>query len=190
MNLNASNVTHIVVDMLYDFIDGSLAAHNAREATENAVKFINENIYQRVLYVCDNHPIDHCSFKSNGGIWPDHCVQGTRGAQIFDHFYSSPALERLKPHTDNTFFKGYEKDKEEYSGYNSVNKRGEKLTNYLTKKIVISGIASEFCVKESCYALLSNGYEVYVSRDNLAYITLDGHIKALKEMEREGAIII
>lgn len=190
MNLNASNVTHLVVDMLYDFIDGSLACQNSIDAVSNTVKYINDNPYQRVLYICDNHPTNHCSFKENGGIWPVHCVQGTRGAEIHSKFFGELSLERIKPHNDNVFLKGRDPQLEQYSGFDSHNLRGEGILNYATKKVVISGIATEFCVKESCMELLKAGYDVYINRENLAYVNFEGHLKALKEMEMNGAMII
>ena len=72
----------VVVDMLYDFIDGSLACQGADEAIARTLKFISRNIGRDgdteveildtfpVLFIRDHHPADHCSFKENGGIWP------------------------------------------------------------------------------------------------------------------------
>ena len=51
-----SNITHIVVDMLYDFINGSLACSNTTQAIEETIKYINNNPAEKVLYVCDYHP--------------------------------------------------------------------------------------------------------------------------------------
>ena len=81
----------VVVDMLYDFIDGSLACIGGEEAVEETRKFLEKNLEgegdaaveildtKPVLFIRDHHPADHSSFKDFGGIWPAHCVAGTRG---------------------------------------------------------------------------------------------------------------
>ena len=105
-------------------------------------------------------------------------------------FFGELSLERIKPHNDNVFLKGRDPKLEQYSGFDSHNLRGERILNYATKKVVISGIATEYCVKESCMELLKAGYDVYINRENLAYVNFEGHLKALKEMELNGAMII
>ena len=95
----------VIVDMIYDFIDGSLACQNADEAVANVRAFIQkEGASLPLLFVLDHHPADHCSFAAQGGPWPPHCVQGTRGAEIHEdlapyaaedlcfHYYSPPFL--------------------------------------------------------------------------------------------------
>ena len=76
------NTALIVVDMLYDFIDGSLACQEADKAVENTVRFIENEHPSPILFVRDHHPAGHCSFTAQGGPWPPHCVQGTHGADI------------------------------------------------------------------------------------------------------------
>ena len=120
--MTIKNPALTVVDMLYDFIDGSLACLNAGNAVNEAVKFIDsmtpaqeeageEDILDTfpILFVCDHHPSDHSSFKENGGIWPAHCVAGTRGSAVHD---------RLTPYVSEelTFYKGCDSSREQYSG--------------------------------------------------------------------------
>lgn len=83
----------IVVDMLYDFIDGSLACANSGNAVANTLDFIKKTRDEDlpVLFIRDHHPANHSSFKENGGIWPVHCVAGTRGGEIH---------EDLRPYAD------------------------------------------------------------------------------------------
>ena len=126
------DVALVVVDMLYDFIDGSMACANAENAVRETVKYIEEKGSAAqdgddvitaafpTLFVCDHHPADHCSFKEQGGPWPSHCVQNTRGAEIHDD---------LKPYVEEalTFYKGYRKDTEQYSGFEGINDAGQSL---------------------------------------------------------------
>ena len=89
-----NNSALVVVDMLYDFIDGSLACQNADKAVQETIRFIDRQTKGQggedheildtfpILFIRDHHPADHSSFKEQGGIWPTHCVAGTRGGDI------------------------------------------------------------------------------------------------------------
>ena len=86
----------VVVDMLYDFIDGSLACQNAENAVAQTLKYIDSQTNGQtgeeheildtfpILFVRDHHPADHASFVEQGGTWPSHCVAGTHGGEIHD----------------------------------------------------------------------------------------------------------
>lgn len=189
-----SKKTHLVVDMLYDFIEGSLACENALSAVENSVQHINSNRDQSVLYIADSHPSNHCSFVENGGVWPPHCVQGTRGAEIHSHFYNNIDEEFSKPNENNIFLKGCDSTKEQYSGFEAFKKDGKSISEFLrgedAKEIIISGIATEYCVKETVKDLLREGFKVTVIQDALAYVTKEGSVAAIKELMRLGATII
>ncbi len=189
-NKDKYGVSHIVVDMLYDFIDGSLACTNGEVAVEKSIQYINEHPEQEVLYVCDCHPFNHCSFKENGGIWPPHCVEGTKGGEIHQSFFENILSESSKPHDGNIFKKGCDPNKEQYSGFDSINDRGEHLKNRLNKKVVISGIATEFCVNETVSDLLELGFEVAVNKDALAYVTKDGHDNTIEKFSKMGIELI
>lgn len=181
--------THVIIDMLYDFIDGSLACTNGEDAAKISVGHINANPDQRVLYVCDCHPQNHCSFKENGGIWPVHCVKGTRGGSIHQA-YNSIELEENRPSGRNTFYKGCDPAKEEYSGYNAALESGEKIYELADKSVIVSGIATEYCVKESVMDLLKNGFEVTIIKDALAYVDYQGHLDTIALLEKEGVKFI
>ncbi len=188
---------HIVVDMLYDFIDGSLACQNAENAVGESVKYINGHPGFPVLYVCDNHPAEHCSFKENGGIWPPHCVQDTHGGSIHSAYYNLQEKKNI-PDSKSCFFKGCNKDLEQYSGYEAVNGSGMGISdtarilidgnNY--EGVVISGIATEFCIKETALDFIRNGFKVTILKDALGYVDYQGHLDALAELEKAGANII
>lgn len=182
--------SHVVVDMLYDFIDGSLACAGAEKAVEKSIEHINAHPEQDVFYVVDHHPYNHCSFKENGGIWPSHCVIQTHGGEIHEHFYSEITDERHRPSEGNTFFKGTNPVKEQYSGFESHDKYGIELQTALSKKVIVSGIATEYCVRETCYDLLKSGHSVYLLSNALGYIDVEGHRKTLKELAKIGVKIV
>lgn len=184
-----------VVDMLYDFIDGSLACHNAENAVKETLRFIDSQTKGQggedheildtfpILFIRDHHPADHSSFKDNGGIWPVHCVAGTRGGEIH---------EDLKPYAKEelTFDKGCDRSVEQYSGFEGVNTAGQSLGEILelldTTDVYVCGIATEFCVRNTCEDLLKAGFRVHLLKDCIAYVDPDGHVKALEEMAAEG----
>ncbi len=194
MNNNAL----VVVDMLYDFIDGSLACQNADNAVKNTLKFIDTQTKGQggedheildtfpILFVRDHHPADHSSFKDQGGIWPSHCVAGTRGGEI--HADLLPyACEEL------TFDKGCCREKEEYSGFEGRNTADQSLGEILelldTTDVYVCGIATEYCVRNTVEDLLKAGYRIHLLKDCLAYVDSCGHLKAIETMAAEGVNI-
>ena len=188
----------VVVDMLYDFIDGSLACQNASEAVARTLEYIDSQTKGQggedheildtfpILFIRDHHPADHSSFVANGGIWPPHCVAGTHGGEIHKDLLPYAAEEL-------TFDKGCDKEVEQYSGFDGVNAAGQSLGEILelldTTDVYVCGIATEYCVRNTCEDLLKAGFKVHLLSGCIAYVDYDGHLKALKEMEREGISI-
>lgn len=190
-----TNCALVVVDMLYDFIDGSLACQNAEEAVKQTLRFIdsrtegNEGAENEILdtfpilFIRDHHPADHCSFKSEGGIWPSHCVAGTHGGDIH---------KDLQPYVveELTFDKGCDKTCEQYSGFEGVNNAGQSLGEVLelldTRDVYVCGIATEYCVRNTCEDLLKAGFRVHLIKDALAWVDTESHMAALSAMSAEG----
>ena len=185
----------VVVDMLYDFIDGSLACTEAEKAVADTLKYIDSQTKGQggedheildtfpILFTRDHHPADHSSFTGFGGTWPSHCVAGTRGGEIH---------EALLPYVNEelTFDKGCDRTVEQYSGFEGMNSAGQSLGEILelldTTDVYVCGIATEFCVRNTCEDLLKAGFKVHLLKDCIAYVDHDGHLKALKEMAEEG----
>lgn len=190
-----TNKALAVVDMLYDFIDGSLACQNAEEAVRQTLRFIDSQTNGQagedheildtfpILFIRDHHPADHSSFKDQGGIWPAHCVAGTHGGEIHSDLlpYASEEL---------TFDKGCDKAVEQYSGFEATNSADQSLSEVLelldTTDVYVCGIATEYCVRNTCEDLLKAGFKVHLLKDCIAYVDHDGHLKALEEMASEG----
>ena len=188
----------VVVDMLYDFIDGSLACQNAENAVKETLKYIDTQTKGQggeeheildtfpILFIRDHHPADHSSFVEHGGIWPSHCVAGTHGGEI--HADLVPyACEEL------TFDKGCDKAVEQYSGFEGVNPAGQTLGEILelldTTDVYVCGIATEYCVRNTCEDLLKAGFKVHLLQDCIAYVDLQGHKDAIAEMAAKGISI-
>ena len=181
---------HLVVDMLYDFIDGTLACGNAEEAVHEVVKYINAHPEERVIYITDYHPANHSSFADFGGIWPVHCVQGTRGGAIHEAFYTDVINPANRPDpARNIFRKGEKVDEEQYSGFESVGPDGRMLSQCVGKDLVISGIATEYCVKNTLMEFLNAGHNIELLVPGLGYVTKDGHDATMKELEKLVTVI-
>ena len=193
MQKNLKDSALVVVDMLYDFIDGSMACQGAEGAIEGTLKAIDRltvgtdadeagvvSTYP-ILFIRDHHPTDHCSFAAQGGPWPPHCVKGTHSL-----------LPYVKE--DLTFFKGEDPAKEQYSGFEGVNPAGQSLAEVLKlldiKNVLVCGIATEYCVRNTAEDLQKAGFEVYVLQDALAWVDAEGHKAALKAMDDEGIHLI
>lgn len=192
------NSALVVVDMLYDFIDGSLACKNADNAVRNTLAYIDTQTKGQggeaheildtfpILFIRDHHPADHSSFNEQGGIWPVHCVAGTRGGEIHQDLapYASEEL---------TFDKGCDRNTEQYSGFEAVNNADQPLSEVLelldTTDVYVCGIATEYCVRNTCEDLLKAGFKVHLLKDCIAYVDIDGHKKAIEEMAAKGISI-
>lgn len=189
------NTALVVVDMQYDFIDGSLACQNTDNAIAQTLKFIDKHTKGQggedheildtfpILFTRDYHPADHSSFTDNGGTWPPHCVADTHGAEIHESL-APYACEEL------TFNKGCDKSAEQYSGYDGLNNAEQSLGEILelldTTDVYVCGIATEYCVRNTCTDLKKAGFNVHLLSDCLAYVDKEGHEKALKDMASDG----
>lgn len=181
----------LVIDCQNDFITGSLACKNSKNAILHIIDFISKNPDLNVFYSCDSHKITNKSFKKNGGMWPIHCVEGTEGALLSKKFTIGIKDKSKSPQNPEAIFrKGINDDVEEYSAYNAVNVKGKRLHEVLDKNIVICGIASEYCVKETIIDLIKNGFNVTILANGLGYVDETEHINTLNEFKRKGMSII
>lgn len=145
----------LIVDPQNDFITGSLAVEGAKEKMMYLSDYIDSVEYDYIFITMDTHPLYHCSFKENGGIWPKHCVAGTNGWCIPE--YLSNALKDAS--SVSYYHKGTESDREEYSIFdNSID--GHFLEGRIIELfkqddlyIDVCGIAGDYCVLETLKGL-------------------------------------
>lgn len=113
----------VLIDCQNDFITGSLAVKEAEYAMQNLEEHITRfhNDYDKIIITADKHPHDHCSFIKNGGEWPEHCVVGTNGAEIYESILSALNINisankkdttrrKLSDDVNSTFKKRMKKD--------------------------------------------------------------------------------
>jgi nicotinamidase/pyrazinamidase len=189
IEINPKTDMLLVVDVQLDFtgyIDennlaaGSLAVADAPEIIPVINKYIQK--IPRKAFSRDMHPAGHSSFIGQGGLWPDHCVIGTRGAE-FD-----PGLD-LDEQRAFIISKGTEIDKDAYSAFDGTGFE-MVLPGMGIKRLFICGLATDYCVKATVLdALKIKGISVYVLTDAIKAVDVnpgDGK-KALQEMFDAGA---
>lgn len=192
--------------MQNDFIPGgSLAVEGGDQIIEDINKILKMFKKDKALVVLtqDWHPHNHLSFASNhpgknpgdeftsedGAIgpvlWPDHCVQGTEGAE----FHKDLRLDLA----DKIIQKGMKPNVDSYSGFQDNDKKSEtSLRLYLNslniKRIFICGLALDYCCYFTAIDGLDFGYNVYFLVDLTRGVDLPpGNVlKSLNDMRNKG----
>jgi len=185
----------IVVDVQNDFCPGgALAVPDGDQVVPVLNRWIRrfQEAGLPVVYTQDWHPPDHISFAERGGPWPPHCVQNTPGAQFHPDLVVEGAV----------FQKGFESDKEAYSGFAGYLKNGETaagrkgLAEWLkeqgVRRVFVGGLATDYCVRATTLDALAAGFAAMVIAAGSRPVDVqpgDGD-RALAEMEGAGAQIL
>lgn len=153
----------VIVDAQYDFAheDGTLYVHGANVSVKKIIKFMadHKDEIELVVFTMDNHPKDHCSLKINGGVWPEHCMQGTDGQKILNELIEA-CDENGLPYKN--LKKGEKADVLDYTAFSHSRKVGNAVilqssTDTLTvynDKFIVCGFAGDYCVKDSVADLI------------------------------------
>jgi nicotinamidase/pyrazinamidase len=181
----------IVVDVQNDFADpeGSLSVAGA----ESIIPVINDQIADArrsraaVVYTRDWHPETTPHFAKDGGIWPVHCVGGTWGAEFH------PALS-----VDGPEVRKGTHGEDGYSGFTMRDPvTGSTMPTELSAllgsvhRLVVVGLATDYCVKATALDGLRIGYDVTILTDAVRAVDLhqgDGE-RALREVTDAGGVI-
>lgn len=176
----------IIVDMQNDFLPGgNLGVPGGDQviAPLNQAIFLFNEKNLPIFASRDWHPPDHISFADQGGPWPRHCVQETRGASF--------ATELELPCQAGIISKGTSQDQDNYSAFDGTH-LDSRLKSLQVEGLVIGGLAQDVCVKNTVLDACRLGYRVFLLRDGTRPVNLepDDGEKALKEMEEAGARLI
>jgi len=194
----------ILVDLQNDFCPGG--ALQVKEG-DKIIPLINDLQKQFDLVVAtqDWHPHDHMSFASNHPgkragesvdlegfqqvLWPDHCVQGSKGAEFV------PTFNREK--IERVFQKGTDKWIDSYSAFfDNAHRKATGLGDFLKSKgvdeVYLAGLATDYCVKFSALDSAQLGFKTTVIEDACRGVELKhGDIKeAVQEMKKAGVQVI
>ncbi len=180
----------VVVDVQNDFADptGSLYVPGG----EQVVPVINEEIAKAkragafVVYTRDWHPESTPHFAKDGGIWPVHCVAGTWGAEFHpDLVVDGPEIHKGANGEDG--YSGFTMRDPE-TGEEMPTELGSLLREHGITKLVVVGLATDYCVKATALDGRRLGYEVTILEDAIRAVDLnegDGD-RALEEMTAAG----
>ena len=192
----------LVVDVQNDFCPGGALAVADGDAVVAVINRLGRK-FAHLVQTQDWHPEGHRSFASaHPGrqpfetieapygpqtLWPDHCVQGTRGAEFH------PALDL--PGAELIIRKGFRADIDSYSAfYENDRKTATGLGGYLRDRgfarVFIFGLATDYCVHYSAVDAKQDGFAAIVLIDACRAIDLDGSLaEAMEHMARAGVRI-
>jgi nicotinamidase/pyrazinamidase len=171
----------IVVDVQNDFCPGGALGVAGGDELGDAIREAAGRAATAVA-TRDMHPPDHCSFVERGGTWPPHCVAGTEGAELH------PSIAGVR--FDRIQDKGTERDREAYSGFD-----GTPLAAWLrergVERVLVAGIASDYCVRATALDALREGFATTVLTDAIKPVELASgdERRALEEMRAAGATL-
>jgi nicotinamidase/pyrazinamidase len=193
----------VIVDVQNDFCPGGALAVPRGDEIVPAVNRLGAEFAHMVL-TQDWHPRGHASFASSHPgrqpfdtidlsygkqiLWPDHCVQGTRGAEFH------PDLK--VPHAELVLRKGFRTAIDSYSAFFENDRRTPTgLVAYLKERrferITLCGLATDFCVFYSALDGRHAGFEVTVPTDACRGINVDGSLdRAMRSMKEAGVTLL
>jgi nicotinamidase/pyrazinamidase len=192
----------IVVDVQNDFCAGGALAVPGGEEVVPIVNRLAAR-FPHVLLTQDWHPALHLSFASSHPgkqpfdtvrmpygaqiLWPDHCVQGTRGAELHK--------ELDIPHAELVLRKGFRREIDSYSAFfENDGKTPTGLAGYLRERgfrnLYLAGLAFDFCVFYSAKDGHAQGFAVSVIEDACRAIDTQGSEAAARQGLAERSIAI
>lgn len=176
----------IVVDMQKDFCEGGVLAVPGAEdifhSVNTLIRWFESKGYP-IFFTRDWHPADHCSFTENGGDWPEHCVQFTKGADFHPNLRipAAAAIVSKASHSSRDGYSGFEETELEMM-----------LNAYEPERVVIVGLATDYCVKHTVIDSCRCGFNTVIVDGAMQAVNRnpgDG-TAAIEEMECAGADLV
>jgi len=176
----------IVVDVQRDFCPGgALPVPEGDRVVEPINRLVQaaEAHGLPIVYTRDWHPPDHVSFRERGGTWPVHCVRDTPGAE----FHEGLILAR----SAIIVSKATQPDEEAYSGFQGTQLE-ELLRGRGVRRVIITGLATDYCVKATALDALERGFETWVVREAVRGVDVNpgDSRRALAEIESRGGRVV
>lgn len=191
----------VVVDVQNDFCPGGALPVPDGDAVIPMIRTIADR-FQHILLTQDWHPPGHCSFASSHPgrkpfdldplsgerLWPDHCVQGTPGAELHPSLELSTAELLLR--------KGFRRRMDSYSAFfENDHSTPTGLAGYARERglqrFYLAGLAFDFCVGFSALDARRCGFEAVVIRDACRGIDADGSVALMEaQLARAGVALV
>lgn len=194
----------IIVDIQNDFLPGgTLAIEKGDEIIPVVNKLQHAGCFDLIIATQDWHPKKHGSFASNHTdrkpfekttlsgleqiLWPDHCVQGTEGAE-FSKLLDVKKIEAI-------FRKGMDENIDSYSGFFDNGKlKDTGLAAYLKgrniNEVFVAGLAGDFCVFFTSIDAFDNGFKTTVIEDATRSINDTDFLKKINLLIKKGVNVI
>lgn len=194
----------ILVDIQNDFLPGGALGVPEGDKIIPEVNQLLQKNFDVIVATKDWHPKDHGSFASvhhkqpgekidlyglEQILWPEHCVQGTRGSE-FGSGWDTDKIEKI-------FYKGTDKTIDSYSTFfDNGHRKSTGLEQYLKDKgvndIYIAGLTTEYCVAYSALDARKLGFNVFVVVDACKPVNLqkDDEQRALNQIRAAGGHLI
>ncbi|MGH3006793.1 MAG: bifunctional nicotinamidase/pyrazinamidase [Gaiellaceae bacterium] len=181
----------LVVDFQNDFTPGGALAVPEGDEIGGPIGDLLDS-FDLVVATRDWHPPEHGSFSGvevdpaswkgtdPPSIWPVHCVQGTKGAELH------PSLDRAK--VDVVIDKGQDPASQGYSGFQDT-RLGDLLRERAVDRLFVTGLATDYCVKNTVLDALELGFDVTVVEDAIRGVEVNtgDSERALEEMRAAGS---
>lgn len=197
---SASDTALIVVDVQNDFCPGgALAVPEGGQVVEPINRLIDR--FETVVLTQDWHPAGHLSFASSHAglspfgtvqmpygeqtLWPDHCVQGTAGADFHPRLAWTKAQLVVR--------KGFRGEIDSYSAFFENDRTtATGLAGYLrergVREVVLVGLATDFCVGSSAVDAARLGFGASVVADASRAIDLNGSLAEAERQMRDAGV--
>ncbi len=192
----------ILVDLQNDFLTGGALAVPDGDQIILSANAMQAN-FPLVVATQDWHPADHKSFASqwegndvgqvvslNGHdqvMWPDHCVQGTRGAEFSEHLDLRRVYRIVQ--------KGTDRENDSYSAFSDVGGvptgLADALHDHGVNEVWILGLATDYCVKFTALDSVKAGFKTFLIKHCCRGVNLeDGDVEAAIEEMRSAGVVI
>lgn len=191
----------LIIDVQYDFLPGGALAVNEGDQIIPVINELQQK-FDFIVATQDWHPANHGSFAANhqgknpgdfvqlGSVdqvlWPVHCVQHSSGAEFHRNLDQSKWRHIIR--------KGTNPYVDSYSGFFDNDRRENTgLSQYLrehgVEEVVVTGLATDYCVKFTVLDAIKEGFEVTVVTDATRAVNLSpgDYDAAIKEMVKSGA---
>jgi nicotinamidase/pyrazinamidase len=183
----------VVVDVQNDFADpkGSLYVIEGEQVVPLANRQIERALAADalVVYTQDWHPAQTPHFQSGGGVWPEHCVQDSWGAQLQPDLRVAGEVVR-KGQGGEDGYSGFTV-RDPVTGQQAATPLEGMLRRRGIRQVVVVGLATDYCVKETVLDAARLGFDTVVLGDLVRAVDLqpgDG-ARALEAMRTAGARI-
>ncbi len=208
MRIDPDRAALLLVDIQPDFMpQGNLAVAGGDRILDGVRRIMTSGVFPLQAATQDWHPPDHVSFASNHEgreplevmelyghpqvLWPDHCVQGTPGADLHPDLPWERAAVIVR--------KGDDPASDSYSGFrNNWNPRGERpstgLAGYFRERgvedLYVCGLARDYCVKWTAEDGAREGFRTRVIWDLTRSVDPSGDDQVRSELEAAGVELI